>query len=171
MTWDAWAAIGQLIGALGVVASLVFVGIQVRQSVRAAKATAFQGLVSSIIDVNMTHIENPALMDVIDRAARSETLTPSDHRLYVALILTAVRLAQSAYYQVELGLLDQSKLESVTYNLVRHLKTVPGRTVWSEIAQRSEPQFRQYIEDLVERAESYDALLNPKNRSEALAGA
>jgi hypothetical protein len=33
MTWDALAAIGRLIGAVGVIASLVFVGIQLRQIV------------------------------------------------------------------------------------------------------------------------------------------
>lgn len=171
MTWDAWAAIGQLIGAGGVIASLIFVGIQVRQSVRAAKATAFQGLVSSIIDVNMTHIENPEILEIIDRAGRGEPLDAAEHRLYVTLVLASVRLAQSAHYQTQLGLLDKSKLESVTYNLVRHLNTAPGKAVWSEIGQRSEPKFREYIETLIERTDSYESLLTPRDRSDIATGA
>ena len=161
MSWEAWAAIGQLIGAAGVIASLVFVGIQVRQSVRAAKATAFQGLVSTIIGVNMTHIDNPKILEVIDRAGKGEALTAAEHRLYVTLVLSAVRLAQSAYYQVQLGLLDRSKLESVVYNLVRHLKSETGRAVWAELGRRSDAEFRGYVASLLERSETYESLLKP----------
>jgi hypothetical protein len=161
MTWDAWAAIGQIVGALGVIASLVFVGIQVRQSVRASKATAFQGLVSSIIEVNMAHIGNPEILSIIDRAGKGEALSATEHRLYVTLVLSAARLAQSAFYQAELGLLDRSKLESVVYNLVRHLKSDTGQTVWADLAKRSDPRFRAYVESLIDRIDSYETLLTP----------
>ena len=43
-----------VISAAGVIASLIFVGIQVRQSVKAARSTAFQSMVSGIIATNMT---------------------------------------------------------------------------------------------------------------------
>ena len=162
MSWEAWAAIGQLIGAVGVIASLVFVGIQVRQSVRAAKATAFQELVSSIIAVNMTHIENPEILEIIDRAGKGVALGASEHQLYVTLVLSAVRLAQSAHYQTQLGLLDESKLESIVYNLVRHLKTETGKAVWSELGRRSDAQFREYIASLLDRTDTYESLLKPR---------
>ena len=161
MTWDAWAAIGQLVGAIAVVASLIFLGIQIRQSVKASKATAFQGLVTSIIDVNMKHIDNPELLTIIDRAGKGEPLAPKEHRLYVTLVLSAARLAQSAHYQCELGLLDQSKLESIVYNLVRHLKSDTGQAVWAELASRSDPAFRVYINSLLARSDSYETLLTP----------
>ncbi|MES2146368.1 MAG: hypothetical protein V4491_00800 [Pseudomonadota bacterium] len=162
MSWDAWAAVGQLIGAAGVIASLIFVGIQVRQSVRAARATSYQGLVSSIIEVNMTHIDNPDILEIIDRAGKGETLAAPDHRIYVTLVLTAARLAQSAHYQAQLGLLDKSKLESLVYNLVRHLKTATGRAVWSELGSRSDPEFKTYVESLMKRIDSYESLLTPQ---------
>jgi hypothetical protein len=161
MSWDAWAAIGQLIGAAAVIASLIFVGVQVRQSVRASKATAFQELVSSIIEVNIAHISNPELLEIIDRAGKGEVLNGTDHRLYVTLVLAAARLAQSAHYQMQLGLLDKSKLESVTYNLVRHLKTDTGKVVWAELGQRSDPEFRAYVDALIERTAGYETLLAP----------
>lgn len=161
MSWDAWAAIGQLIGAAGVIASLVFVGIQVRQSVHASKATAFQELVSTIIAVNLAHIDNPQLLGIIDRAGKGEALSAEEHRLYVPLVLSAIRLAQSAHYQVQLGLIDRSKLESVVYNLVRHLKTDSGRTAWAELERRSDPEFRDYIASLLVRSDTYETLLKP----------
>lgn len=161
MSWNAWAAIGQLLGAAAVVASLVFLGIQIRQSVKASKATAFQALVTSIIDVNMKHIDNPEILGVIDRAGKGEPLSPEEHRLYVTLVLSAARLAQSAHYQSELGLLDESKLESVVYNLVRHLKSDTGQAVWGDLARRSDPRFRAYIEALIDQSDSYQSLLTP----------
>jgi hypothetical protein len=162
MRWDALAAIGQLIGSIGVIASLIFVGIQVRQSVRASKATAFQGLVSSIIQANMTTLEIPGLLEIVDRARKGEALEASEHRRYVVFALTAARLAQSAHYQMQLGLLDKSKLESVVYNLVRHLKTAAGSAVWSELAPRSDPEFREYVEALSDRIDGFETLLTPR---------
>jgi hypothetical protein len=64
-------------------------------------------------------------------------------------------------------LLDKSKLESVTYNLVRHLKTDTGRTVWAELGQRSDPAFRAYVDALIDRTAGYDTLLTPRRHEEA----
>lgn len=161
MDWNALAAIGQLIAAIGVIASLIFVGVQVRQSVRASKATAFQELVSSIIQTNLVSVEEPLFLDIVDRARRGEALGPGEHRQYVLFVLAGVRLAQSAHYQMQLGLLDESKLESLIYNVVRHLKTPAGTPVWAEMAPRSEPGFRDYIELLADRLDSFETLLTP----------
>jgi hypothetical protein len=159
MNWNALAAIGQLVAAIGVIASLIFVGIQVRQSVRASKATVFQSLVSSIIQTNLVSIEEPQFLEIVDRARRGEALDPAEHRQYVIFVLAGVRLAQSAHYQMQLGLLDESKLESLIYNVVRHLNTVAGSLVWAEMGPRSEPEFREYIEYLANRLDSFETLL------------
>lgn len=111
----------------------------------------------------MTHIDNPEILEIIDRAGKGERLSAREHRIYVTLILTAARLAQSAHYQTQLGLLDNSKLESLVYNLIRHLKTATGQTVWSELGARSDPQFKAYVESLVDRADSYESLLSPQD--------
>jgi hypothetical protein len=161
MTWEAWAAIGQLASALGVIASLVFVGVQVRQSVRTAKATAFQTLISSIIDVNMTCISQPGFLELVERNRKGEASDPEEHRVYVIFVLTAARLAQSAHYQMRLGLLNELQLESVIYNLLRHLNTPAGSAVWSELAKRSDPEFCRYVEALTERIDSFDNIMTP----------
>ena len=162
MSWEAWAAIGQLIGAAGVIASLVFVGIQMRQSVRASKATAFQSLVSAVIAVNMKHIDNPRILEIIDRAAAGQELSEAEHRIYVLVILSSLRVAQSAHYQTQLGLLDRSKLHSFVYNLVRHLKSKTGRTVWADFEPRADATFRRFIRSLVEQSDTYEPLFHPR---------
>lgn len=164
MTWEAWAAIGQLISAAGVIASLIFVGIQVRQSVKAARSTAFQSMVSSIIATNTTALGNPELLDLIDRGGRGAALKPAEHARYVIFVLTAARLAQSAHYQMKLGLLDKVQLESVIYNLIRHMNTPAGSAVWSELAGRSDPEFCQYVEELSARLDGFENLMSPPAR-------
>jgi len=42
MTLSDWANIGQVIGALAIVASLIFVGFQVRQNTKSNQVTALQ---------------------------------------------------------------------------------------------------------------------------------
>lgn len=167
MSWDAVAAIGDLVGAAGVVASLIFVGVQIRQSARATKASAYQELVSQIIAANLVHIENPDLIRIIDRAIAGEKLSAVEHVQYLALIMSALRLAQSAYYQSRLGLLDEANLDSIVYHLLRHLLTDTGRTVWADYSAHNEPGFCAFVEDRLGRTESYRDILKRTGRGEA----
>lgn len=166
MSWEAISAIGDVVGALGVIASLIFVGAQIRQSAKATKASAYQELVSQIIAANLVHIENPDLIRIIDRSIAGEKLSAVEHVQYLALIMSALRLAQSAYYQSRLGLLDDENLESVVYHLLRHLLTDTGRSVWADYSAHSEPGFRKFVEDRLDRTESYSDILRRTGRGD-----
>src|SRR5207237_6094290 len=104
----------------------------------------------------------PKVLELIERNRKGQPKSPEEHRVYVIFVLTAARLAQSAHYQMRLGLLNEFQLESVMYNLVRHLNSPGGRAVWSELAPRSDPQFRQYVEALAERLDDFDTIMTPE---------
>ena len=46
MKWDAIAAIAEMLGVIGIIVSIVYLGIQVRQSNRVAEDTSFQGILA-----------------------------------------------------------------------------------------------------------------------------
>ena len=61
MDWSAVGAVGELIGALAVVSSLLYVGRQLRQSNTMARAAAWQALNSSMNAWNTTMAASPEL--------------------------------------------------------------------------------------------------------------
>jgi hypothetical protein len=59
MNWEAISAIGQLVSAVGVVVSLVYLGMQVSMSNRLAKAEAWRSRFSEISNLNAAFGVNP----------------------------------------------------------------------------------------------------------------
>ena len=68
MNWEAAGAIGELIGALAVVISLAYVGIQVRHNTASQNGLMHQQLVDSQNDANRILIENPEFAELLDKA-------------------------------------------------------------------------------------------------------
>lgn len=68
MNWDAVSAIGQFAGALAVVVTLIYLGIQIRQNsqglkhnARATEVAAYQDMVGRIAALNIARLTNPEL--------------------------------------------------------------------------------------------------------------
>ncbi len=63
MNWEAIGAIAEAVGAAGVIASLVYLGTQIRSNTRAAKATAYQQTLTGGRDINLAGIANSGLFE------------------------------------------------------------------------------------------------------------
>ena len=78
------ALVAEIISAFAVVAGLIFVGLEIRQSTdqaalntRALEVAAYQDLIGQIIDINRDVINDAKLMDIIQRGQANE-IDPSD---------------------------------------------------------------------------------------------
>ena len=54
MNWDALSAIGQTVGALAVVISLIYLAVQMRQNTRAVRGTSFQAVTDAFTVTSST---------------------------------------------------------------------------------------------------------------------
>jgi hypothetical protein len=79
-----WKAIAELVGATAIVASLVFVGLQLRQEQRVASVEAGFSLVESFYEQRNGTIENAAIW--VKGNAGVEDLDPAEAAIYDALI-------------------------------------------------------------------------------------
>lgn len=108
MNWEALAAMAQLLGSLGVIASLLYLAAQVRQNTRAsavqAKLTATQ-LLSDFVD---SLIDRPELNDVLLRGRkRLEALDETEYHRFLNMSLKAFWFFSAAHFQLRLGTLEQ----------------------------------------------------------------
>jgi hypothetical protein len=105
------AAVAEIIGAIGVMVSLVFVGIQMMQANKLARAAAQQKQIESLRGISQLVMENPLLADILGRGPGAE-LTGSERVFVVAFMSYAERMWEGLYEQYRLGLVDPETWEA-----------------------------------------------------------
>ena len=158
MKLEKWALVAEILSAVAVVMSLIFVGFQIRQgaeetalNTRAVQTNAYQGLITQISSSNTLLIENPELIELLQRAQRGEELSTSIERRQVAsYLLTSFRHGEMAYVQYENNLLDKPSLDSMLSPMRINLNYELGQEVWVGAAGRGlNPRFKACVDDLV----------------------
>ena len=82
-----WANIAEVIGAVAVVASLLYVGVQVQENTREIRATNRQQLVGRAHESTNRFAVNPQLTTIIAKVADGDSLTASEALQYGYLII------------------------------------------------------------------------------------
>ena len=107
--------------AAAVVISLIFVGLEVRESARqteintqSLQLNAYQDLIAQIQVVNLTLLDNSDLRIRMNENSESawENLSPEDAGEFTAFFYVLLRHGDLAFYQYELGMLTEERLLS-----------------------------------------------------------
>ena len=107
MNWEAIGAVAEGLGAVGVIASLLYVGIQVRASTRAAAVEAKLQSTRMYTDFLILLVQSPDLNDVMIRGRRDfESLDQESYVQFSNLALVAFSFFSAAYFQFSKGTLN-----------------------------------------------------------------
>jgi len=115
LTWDAIAAVGELLGAVGVIASLVYVARQVRSSGYQARQAAVQSVVNKMNDV-WNVMASGGTADLWARGSRGlgNLEGESEKIQYSALLLSLLRPYEELFYYRADGQIEDWTWESVS---------------------------------------------------------
>lgn len=149
MNWDAVGSIAEMLGAVAVVASLFYIGSQIRYSAKVARANAFQNLVTSMIDLNSSMMLDPEFTEFASRALEGEELQGVQYRQYTILVTNVLRYMEIVHYQVELGVLDPEDMARVSPIAANHLNTIPGKRFWEGTRSRYPADFQAFIDKAI----------------------
>ena len=142
MSLSDWGAIGELIGGLAVIISLVYVGLQIRQSTAASRSATEQAFAKQYSDLNQM-ITNPAVGDIFARGLGGiEDLEVSEQVSFMAVLASISRTLESFYFQNLKGDLD-SRLFNGWLTQYLDLHANPGVEEFWEIRRH------QFSEDFV----------------------
>lgn len=158
MNWEAFGSIGEILGAIAVVASLFYVGRQVKQSSRAIRGQTFESITNALNVTSNIAAQDPELLDIMLRGVPNEELNYIDKARYSSVIWTLIRSVHSAHYQVQLGLLEEVRLDSVVGITSAHMASETGRTLWDSVKTRHDNDFQNYVDRLIESADSDSVL-------------
>jgi hypothetical protein len=140
--------IGEVVAILGVVLSLLFVGLQLRQNALVSRTSAYQELGIAMAEGWRLRASDRELNDLVYRAGSTDPddwskLTDSDIRRVRALVLSTLRIYQSAYLEVQEGLLRPEALEDLGIDAFRETRLL--QNMWPSVRGGLSVEFADYL--------------------------
>jgi len=154
MNLDTIVAISQLLAAAGVIASLVFLAMQLRQNTKAIRASSIQNLVQSLSANAQTWVENESLIQVALRAnSNPEQLTDVEFARLHFWFVMAMRRFEGVYFQQSLGLVDSTFIEGFERSHLSIIASRSGRDWWNGARGIFSAGFVSYVDQHLAKRE------------------
>ena len=124
---------GELLGAIGVIASLLYLARQMRSAAADGRRTAAQAVFTKMNTVYESVSANPQLADVYLRGtANLSVLSPGEAMQFSALLLGFVRSYEELLHYKRAGAVGDRVWESVELGVLPSLTTPGGLEWWAK---------------------------------------
>jgi len=138
----------ETLGLVAVVASLGFVGFEIRQNTAAVESTAFLSL-SELLHQSTAHLaadEGPELTLRLRDGALPEDFTPEEDQWVRVVYYQHINVLQAAYRQVQVGALEVDVLD-VFWTGLLSLDYITA--AWPSMRYSYDPEFADFFEELL----------------------
>jgi hypothetical protein len=159
MNLNDFANLAQVIGAMAVVVSLIYVALQIRQNTAAIRSATAQSVHEHFASWYHLLASDAALAQVvIDGLKDYHSLSEKDKARFVAVFMAFLSYSQNAFIKWQQGLFAPA-LWLGWEQLIMNLAGAPGgREFWKERAYLFGEDFRRHVEnDLMKRTPHPDA--------------
>jgi hypothetical protein len=130
VNWEAISAIGQLVGALAVVISLIYLAREVRSNARATRIAAGRSTLEFLNRFTQQITEHADLAELRDRGFKDfESLEGADRARFGSYMHAMFRTVEDVYYQHLQGHSDPRVWRGIEV-VVRELNASPGVQAW-----------------------------------------
>lgn len=155
MNWDAIGAIGEILGAAAVFASLVYLAVQTKQNTRALKSAAFHQIRSSFSEVSLAVVQDPSLVSLLNRVREDDPdLTTEDAARFTYFLTTFLRRGESAYFQSSQGALEYESWLGIKWTTLLLLDNRYGQQFWDTESNRFTTEFVKVLNEAMNESSS-----------------
>ena len=163
MNWEAIGALGEVIGALAVFLTLIYLAVQVRQHTRAMEETRkvelsrnAQFRTEQRITLQKTVIENEHLRNAMAKMRRVDwpeskealkELNHHEHESFVAFLRMQVLVIENIWFQGQQSLIDDELYENTVPAIIKF------GNIWEEVSAMDtvRPDFREEVSRLTSK--------------------
>ena len=135
----------ETLGFVGVMASLVFVGFEIRQNTAAQRSATIEGIANQRVEYNTaiwTDDRMPGLLRQLREGAVAADFTPDDTQRIRVWYVTYLRIQESAYRQVAVGVIGEDD-----YNISNPTLAFPFlREQWPTLQLAFQQDFIDFLE-------------------------
>jgi hypothetical protein len=152
MNWEALGAIGQLLGSVLVLVSLLYIAAQIRQNTTAVRAGTFQSVIALATTYGDEVAKNPELRRVMRAGLAADTETEIDPNAFHFILLSFLRRYENMHYQSYLGLLPDAQWQGLRASLARYVGQPGFQSWWQGNAVLFNTDFREFIGEMSKSA-------------------
>jgi hypothetical protein len=150
VNWEALSAIGEIVGAVAVLVTLVYLAVQIRQNTAALRSAATQGAHDQVADLYRMLSTDSDLAMIFVRGCRSpDQLSDTETAKYFSLLMQVLFYVQNWHSQTRDGLMDNDLLHSWAKVLTDISKTPGFQRFWEQRQHIYSAALRRYVEDEV----------------------
>jgi hypothetical protein len=151
MNWDAIGAVGEILGAIGVIASLVYLSVQIRRSDQTARAQSLQSVLDGHRDRTLLPAyTNPEFADLVAMGLTNlQQLNSTQKRQFQAYMGEIVIQMQQTMQLNESGLLPKVDFDAWLFYTATLIKSPGGADMWSQVKVTMTPTIRDLIDKFI----------------------
>jgi hypothetical protein len=149
MNWEVIGILAEVVGAIAVVVTLLFLAIQIQQHSKSVKTAAAQSVIQSLADSYNTTSMSPHLCHIIVVGAKDiENLSDTDTAQLYMWLTSWFRLVEQAYFHYTLGNLRASTWNGQLAHLKSALSTEAMAEFWAVRKEIYSMEFRTFVDQL-----------------------
>jgi hypothetical protein len=156
MNWDAIGATGEVLGAIAVVVSLVYLAFQIRQNTRqidentkAAQAAAFDSSIAHTFKARQAIVENSDVARIyLEGSNDPDSLSDEDRVRYRLIMHNTLWSLWNMQSQSRVGDLASETWNAQLATLKRIISTEGFRWFWGNYSQEFGASFQKIVDDL-----------------------
>jgi len=162
MNWDALGALGQVVGALAVVLTLVYLAIQVRQNTKGVRLGATADAIAAVREWNYLFISDYSVRQTFRKGTVGlEDLSEDESAQFGGMTLNLIKIAENLHFQYLNGALHPTIWKAWENHLSKFVTTVGCLQYYKARRQSFNPMFQNWMDSLVQ-----DTKFNPFEFSE-----
>jgi len=146
MNWEAISAVSEIVGAIAVVVSLVYLAIQVRSSSKATRASVYMGLHDSQAQFSYLLISDPTLRDLAD--SLDDSLLSVADRSDLSHLLSMLFNKYELFFFLSREGMFSPDVERAMIKIVANRLRAPGiRDWWNDSQGKFSPDFVEWANE------------------------
>ena len=149
MDWAAIGAVSEVIAAVAVVISLVYLAVQVRQANKIARATTRNAIAESAQALTRDIIDDREMAEIFVKHLNGEKLDSVEALRMTGRCYRDMRHWENIYYQVREGLLTVEEWSGFRKNLAALFAVEAYREYWAHEAELYSESFQEQIESII----------------------
>ena len=155
MNWDALGAIGELVGAVAVVVTLIYVARQIHQVNAQSQASARYSFIEAYSDMNTSISNNRELASVFRRGFAGEELDEDERMQFFTLVGQFLNTWSVLFDLHREGLLPENQWVMVRKDIISLFSEPGGRAFWERVGRLGVHEaFRDAVDEALESGEA-----------------
>jgi len=135
MNWDALGAIGEIVGAVAVVVTLLYVARQIHQANAQSQARARYSFIEAYGHMNASITENKKVASVFRRGLKGDDLDEDEGIQFFALLGQFLNTWSTLFDLHVDGLLPENQWMMVRKDIITMLSEPGGKEFWERVGQ------------------------------------